>query len=83
VVYTRDASGTAFIYINGEEAVGGDVLGDFYNCDQDFRFGLGNELTQNRTWLGELRLVAIYSRALIQAEVAKNFEAGARPRVQP
>ncbi len=83
VVYTRDASGTAFIYINGEEVVGGDVLGDFSNWDQDFRFGLGNEFTQNRTWLGELRLVAIYSRALIQAEVAKNFEAGARPRVQP
>ncbi len=83
VVYTRDALGMAFIYINGEEAVAGDVGGDLSNWDQDFRFGLANEFTMNRTWLGELRLVAVYSRALTQAEVAKNLEAGAGPPAQP
>jgi hypothetical protein len=77
VVYTRDtSSGVARFYVNGVE-VGSrsDITGDFSNWGDDFRFALANEFGVNRTWLGELHLVAIYSRALSPAEVIQNFEA--------
>jgi hypothetical protein len=76
VVYTRGASGVARIYVDGVERVSGAVGGDFSNWDESFRLALGNELTGDRPWLGELHLVAIYDRALSQAEVSQNFEAG-------
>ena len=76
VVYTRDTSGVARLYVNGVE-VGSrsDITGDFSNWSDDFRFALANEFGVDRTWLGELHLVAIYSRALSPAEVIQNFEA--------
>ena len=77
VVYTRDDSGMAWLYVNGVE-VGShsDITGDFSNWDEGFRFGLANEFGTDRTWLGEYRLIAIYDRALSQAEVSQNFNAG-------
>ena len=78
VVYTRDASGVARFYVNGVEAGSrNDITGDFSNWDDDFRFALANEFGADRTWLGELHLVAIYNRALSPAEVSQNFEAKA------
>ena len=76
VVYTRDASGVARIYVDNVERVSGTVGGDFSNWDEGFRLALANELTEDRPWLGEFHLVAIYNRALSQAEVSQNFEAG-------
>ncbi|MCK4315085.1 MAG: pre-peptidase C-terminal domain-containing protein, partial [Anaerolineae bacterium] len=77
VVYTRDASGVAKIYINGVVQMSGTVGGDFSNW-ADFRFALADEFDpDDRTWLGELHLVAVYNRALNQAEVSQNFEAKA------
>jgi hypothetical protein len=67
VVYTRDASGMAKIYVNGVEQVSGSIGGDFSNWDGDFRLALANELTEDRPWLGEFHLVAIFNRALSQA----------------
>ena len=77
VVYTRDTSGVARFYANGVE-VGSrsDITGNFSNWDEGFRFGLANEFGADRPWLGELHLVAIYDRALSQAEVMRNFNAG-------
>jgi hypothetical protein len=77
VVYTRDASGVARIYIDDVEQANGTVGGDFSNWDAGYRLALGNELTGGRPWLGEFHLVAIYNRALSPAEVTQNFEAGA------
>jgi hypothetical protein len=76
VVYTRGASGVARIYMGGVERVSGTLGGDLSNWDESYRLALGNELTGDRPWLGELHLVAIYDRALSQAEVSQNFEAG-------
>ncbi len=76
VVYTRAADGKATLYINGEAAAGGSVPGDLSNWDAGFRFALGNELTNDRPWRGELRLVALYSRALTPKEVESNHRAG-------
>ncbi|MDY6877155.1 MAG: pre-peptidase C-terminal domain-containing protein [Chloroflexota bacterium] len=76
VVYTRDASGVARFYVDGVD-VGSrdDITGDFSNWSDDFRFALANEFDVDRTWLGELRLVSVYDRALSPAEVTQNFEA--------
>jgi len=76
VVYTRAADGKAVLYVNGEAAASGTVPGDLSNWDADFRFALGNELTNDRPWRGELRLVALYSRALAPKEVESNHRAG-------
>jgi len=76
VVYTRAADGTARIYLDGEEAISGEVGGEMTNWDTAFRFGLANELTRDRTWLGGIHLVAVYSRALEPDEVQLNFQAG-------
>jgi hypothetical protein len=76
VVYTCGASGVARIYVDGVERASGTVGGDFSNWDGGFRLALANELTGDRPWLGEFHLVAIFNRALSQAEVSQNFEAG-------
>ena len=79
VVYTRDASGNAKLYVDGEEKASGRVAGDLSNWDAGYQLGLSNELTGDRPWLGEFHLVAIYSRALQGWEVTQNFMAGANP----
>jgi PKD repeat protein len=76
VVYTRDAAGVARIYVDGVQVVDGTVGGDFSNWSSSYRLGLANELAQDRPWLGELHLVAIYNRALTPDEVSQNYNAG-------
>jgi hypothetical protein len=76
VVYTRDVTGTTKIYLDGSLATSGSVSGDFSAWNDSYWLGLGNEPTGDRPWLGELYLVAVYSRALNQVEVQKNFSAG-------
>jgi hypothetical protein len=83
VVYTRDASGAATIYVDGVQRAIRTVDGDFSNWDESCRLALANELTGDRPWLGEFYLVAIYNRALSQTEVGQNFEAGPDDTVPP
>ena len=66
----------ARIYINGKAAVVQPVGGEVENWSDEFRLSLLNELTDNRPWLGELHLAAVYGRALTEEEVAQNFAAG-------
>lgn len=76
VVMTRDTAGTVRIYINsvlsGERFIGGDLS----NWDNSYQLGLANELTNNRKWLGDLYLVALYSRALNATEILQNYIVG-------
>jgi hypothetical protein len=76
VVYTRDASGAAKIYINGVQRASRTVGGDFSNWNGSYRLALANELTGDRPWLGELHRVVIYNQALTQAQVVRHFNAG-------
>jgi YD repeat-containing protein len=76
VVYTRDASGQARIYVGGAEVVSGTFGGDLSNWDDSYPMLLANEATGTGPWLGELHLVAVYERALTPAEVGRNFDAG-------
>jgi len=77
VIFTRDAGGGDRIYVNSIEVVNrSSISGDFSNWDDTMHFALGNEFEEDRTWLGEYHLIAIYNRALSQAEVNQNYEAG-------
>lgn len=76
-VYTRDVSGTARLHLNGVTQLSSSVGGDFSNWDDSYRLLLVNELTDDRPWLGELHLVAIYCRALTQDEVWQNYSSDA------
>lgn len=83
VAYARDSSGNAEVYINGKQRGSNKVSGELSNWSDKFRLSLANELTGERPWLGELHLIAIYSRALSAQEVSQNFAAGSRPRATP
>ena len=80
VAYTRDAAGNAAFYVDGVEAGSRSIGGETSNWDAGYRFALGNELTDDRPWLGELHLVAIYGRALTPDEVKQNHLAGPEGR---
>ena len=81
VVYCRDKTGTARIIVNGKQVVTQPVNGDLSGWSDDFRLSLGNELTGDRPWRGELYLVGIYGRALSLEEISQNFAAGVPGRV--
>jgi hypothetical protein len=76
VVYTRDRSGTARIYIDGRQRETQQLRGSISNWADKYRLALANEITGDRPWLGELHLVAVYSRSLSPEEIADNFAAG-------
>ena len=81
VVYTRDATGTARVYVNGRQQTSQKVSGKLSNWSKNFRLILANEMTGDRPWLGEYHLVAVYSRALTVKEVVQNFRAGAASKL--
>ncbi len=76
VVYTRASSGRATLYINGQDRGVLDVGGDLSNWDDRMPLLLGDELSEDRPWLGLLHLCAVYSRALEPGEVLHNYESG-------
>jgi hypothetical protein len=55
------------------------VGGDFSTWDTAHLFALANELVDDRPWLGEFHLVALYSTALSETQIQQNFQAGAHP----
>jgi hypothetical protein len=87
VVYTRDPSGDAFIYLDGEEspllanAQSSDpITGDATNWNDNYDFAIGNELSwtdpAERDFLGDFHMVAIYGRALTGEEANEHFSLG-------
>jgi hypothetical protein len=76
VLFTRDAGGVRRLYVDGTERATNTLGGDFSTWNPSFRLALVNELTLDRSWLGELHRVAVYGRALSGDEVTQNFQAG-------
>ncbi len=72
LVYTRDKSGRAALYVNGAVVEAAKVSGELSNWQEGFRLALGNELTEDRPWLGELNRVALYGRALTGDEIRRS-----------
>lgn len=69
VVFTRDATGRAKLYINGNQNAAGNVDGSLSNWDDGFTLSLANETTRDRPWLGTLHQAAVYGRALTLEEI--------------
>ncbi len=80
VVYTRSAAGSEKLYVNGMERAAKVRKGDLGGWSDAFRLVLGNEPTEERPWQGELRLVAVYNRALAPVDVVRHFRVGGEDR---
>ncbi len=76
VVYTRDAAGAVTFFLDSGLVQSGITGGTCSNWDANYAFALGNELTEDRPWLGSYFQVAVYDRALSVEEVGLNFAAG-------
>ena len=76
IVYTRSSTGAARLFIDGTEVVSGSITGNLSNWDSTFRLALGNEINEDRPWLGTYHLIVMYDRALSSSEVQINFNAG-------
>jgi hypothetical protein len=76
-VLTRTSTGTIKMYVNGSEISSTTPGGDLTTWVSTYALAVANEHTRDRDWLGELHLIALYSRALPVAEVMQNFNAGA------
>ena len=75
VVYARAADGSARMYIDGVLSNEGQVNGSMVLMNH-YNFALANEFGADHGWLGDLRHVAIYNRALSAEEIDTNFVAG-------
>ncbi|MFO7774519.1 MAG: LamG-like jellyroll fold domain-containing protein [Candidatus Hydrogenedentota bacterium] len=77
VVYTRGTDGQARLFIDGEEAATENIGGNVSPWDPEFHLALGNELTEERPWLGAYHHVAVYNRVLEPSEIADHHAAEA------
>jgi hypothetical protein len=70
------------IYVNGVLASQPDpaAAGLFTDWNDTFALVLGNEVSNDRTWQGVVRMAAIHNRALTDAQIMQNFEAGVGER---
>jgi hypothetical protein len=76
VVHTHRSDGAEVIYVDGVENLTFMRVGGTSMWDTTYRIVVANEATNDRTWLGELYLMAVYDRALDVGEVEQNFMAG-------
>ena len=78
VVVTFDPLDGRKIYVNGEytQDLDADAGAEVIGWDNGYALVLGNEVSGDRPWLGTLRLVAIFNRALSPTEIQQNFDAG-------
>ena len=82
VVLTYDPVNGRQIYVNGQLINAPDMQkgGNLSQWDNTFALVLGNEVSGTRPWSGVVRLVALYNRALLPADVKANFDAGVGER---
>ncbi len=76
-VCTHAADGTTILYLDGKPVTTRQISGGFDNWNDAYPLVIGNELTSDRPWHGELHGLTIHDRALTADEVAQRFRAGA------
>ncbi len=78
VVLTYDPRNGRRIYVNAKYT--GDVdpapAGNLMDWDDSYALILGNEASGDQPWKGRIRMLAIHNRALTQAQIQQNFDAG-------
>lgn len=85
IVFVHRTDGSEAIYIDGvaqalyvdeAEAPSFTRNGEFTTWNPGFPIYVANETSNNREWLGELHLIAIYDQALDEDEVEQNYAVG-------
>lgn len=81
-VLTYDRTHGRRMYVDGvftedADTVPGAML---INWDPSYSFAIGRETSNNRTWRGVVKSVAIFKAALTQAQIMQNYLAGASQR---
>ncbi len=76
IVITHSADGVTTLYVNGVVQSTASLTGMLDNWNTSLYVNIGNDLGGSGSWFGEMHLVALYNRALTQAEVAQNLAAG-------
>jgi len=76
VVFTHRSDGAEVLYIDGVENQTFMRAGAPSQWDATYPIIVANEATNDRTWLGELHLIAVYDQALGAGEVEQNFMVG-------
>ena len=75
VVYTFDPI-SAVLYLDGQPESSQVIGGDFSGWDETYTLGVGNEIgAEDRPWLGQIHLLAVYCGKLDAAAVAQNYVA--------
>jgi hypothetical protein len=82
VVMTYDPVNGRQIYVNGvnQNVVDPQKGGTLANWDNTFALVLGNEVSGDRSWQGEIKFVAVHSRAMSVTQVMQNYNAGVGQR---
>lgn len=82
VVLTYDQFRGRRIFVDGEYTGDPDEQGPgrLWNWSEDDSLMLGAEVGGSRSWLGQIRMVALYRQSLTDAQIRQNFEAGVGQR---
>jgi Concanavalin A-like lectin/glucanases superfamily len=78
VVMTYDPTNGRRFYVNGNFTGDTDTVtgGALNNWDSTFAFLIGNEVSGDHPWAGDVRFVAVHDIALTQQQVQQNYAAG-------
>ena len=77
VVITYTATEGRKVFVNGRRInITDDNVAPLSAWDDSFALILGKEASNNHTWQGNIRLLAIYNRALDQSQISQNYEVG-------
>ncbi|MCP4392224.1 MAG: LamG domain-containing protein [Gammaproteobacteria bacterium] len=80
VVVNYDPFNGRSIYVNGQlinvtdPVAGATTISNVW--DDTFAFILGNEISGQRPWMGQIKMVAMHNRALTPAQIQQNFDVG-------
>jgi hypothetical protein len=83
VVITYDQYRGRRVHVNGTWTEDADEIETFplWNWSPNHRIVMGNDVSNDRQWLGSIRLVAIYKYALTNEQILQNFAAGVGKRI--
>lgn len=83
VVITYDQLSGRKIYVDGVWTEDEDPIdaGRLWNWSPNHRLVMGNDVSNDRPWLGQIRFVAIYDRPLNAAAIKQNYDAGIGRRI--
>jgi len=83
VVITYDQLAGRKIFVDGVWTDDMDPIaaGRLWNWSPTHRLVMGNDVSNDRPWLGQIRFAAIYDRALSPAAILQNYQAGIGKRM--